>query len=67
MNKHNCRICGFYIEELPWGENVRKNVENAFALMKDGTTLFNHFSTKTGAYTIDINKAGQVFKIRIVE
>lgn len=33
--------------------------------MKDGTTLFNHFSSKTGAYTIDINRAGQIFKIRI--
>ncbi len=38
---------------------------NGTVLMKDGTTLFNHFSTKTGIYTIDINKAGQVFKIRI--
>jgi len=34
-------------------------------IMKDGTTLFNHFSTKTGVYTIDINKAGQMYKIRI--
>jgi len=38
---------------------------NGTILMNDGTTLFNHFSTKTGAYTIDINRAGQVFKIRI--
>lgn len=21
MNEHNCRICGLYIDELPWGEN----------------------------------------------
>lgn len=21
MNKHNCRVCGLYIEELPWGED----------------------------------------------
>lgn len=34
-------------------------------IMKDGTTIFNHFSTKTGVYTIDINKAGQMYKIRI--
>lgn len=38
---------------------------NGTILMKDGTTIFNHFSTKTGVYTIDINKAGQIFKIRI--
>ena len=37
---------------------------NGTILMQDGTTLFNHFSTKTGVYTIDINKAGQIFKIR---
>jgi len=34
-------------------------------IMKDGTTLFNHFSTKTGVYTIDINKASQMYKIRV--
>ncbi|MEA1786483.1 RHS repeat-associated core domain-containing protein [Arenibacter sp. GZD96] len=38
---------------------------NGTILMQDGTTLFNHFSTKTGIYTIDINKAGSVFKIRV--
>jgi len=38
---------------------------NGTILMKDGTTLFNHFSTKTGVYTIDINKAGQIYKIRV--
>lgn len=21
MNKHNCRVCGFFIDNLPWGEN----------------------------------------------
>lgn len=21
MSKHNCRVCGFYIEDLPWGED----------------------------------------------
>jgi hypothetical protein len=38
---------------------------NGTVLMQDGTTLFNHFSTKTGVYTIDINKAGQIYKIRV--
>lgn len=38
---------------------------NGTYLLKDGTTLFNHFSTKTGVYTIDINKIGSVFKLRI--
>lgn len=38
---------------------------NGTILMKDDTTLFNHFSTKTGIYTIDINKGGQIYKIRI--
>ncbi|WP_207622467.1 RHS repeat-associated core domain-containing protein, partial [Niastella koreensis] len=38
---------------------------NGTVIMQDGTTLFNHFSTTTGVYTIDINKAGQIFKIRI--
>ena len=34
-------------------------------ILQDGTILFNHFSTKTDVYTIDINKSGQVFKIRV--
>ncbi len=38
---------------------------NGTIIMPDGTTLFNHLSTKTGVYTIDINKAGQIYKIRI--
>ncbi len=38
---------------------------NGTYLLKNGTTLFNHFSTKTGVYTIDINKIGSVFKLRI--
>jgi hypothetical protein len=38
---------------------------NGTILMQDGTTIFNHFSTKTGVYTIDINKAGQIYKIRV--
>ena len=21
MNEHNCRVCGFYIDDLPWGED----------------------------------------------
>src|SRR5690606_19021222 len=38
---------------------------NGTIFMQDGTTLFNHFSTKTGVYMIDINKAGQIYKIRV--
>ena len=35
-------------------------------IMQDGSTIFNHLSTKSGIYTIDIHKAsGQIFKIRI--
>ena len=32
----------------------------------DGTTLFKHFSTNTGHFTIDINRAGAIYKIRIM-
>jgi hypothetical protein len=21
MNEHNCRVCGLYIDDLPWGED----------------------------------------------
>lgn len=42
-----------------------KRQANGTILMKDGTTLRNHSSTKTGFYSIDINKAGQIYKIRI--
>jgi hypothetical protein len=38
---------------------------NGTILMEDGTTLFNHYSTTTGVYTIDINKAGQIYEIRV--
>ena len=35
-------------------------------ILKDGTVLHNHLSTKTGIYTIDIHRAsGQIFKIRV--
>jgi len=23
MNKHNCRVCGFYNKTLPWGEDEK--------------------------------------------
>ncbi len=46
--------------------NGKKQV-NGTILMQDGTIIFNHFSTKTGVYTININKAGQIYKIRIVQ
>ncbi|MEM6738258.1 MAG: hypothetical protein AAF620_19535, partial [Bacteroidota bacterium] len=35
-------------------------------ILKDGTILHNHLSTKTGIYTIDIHRSsGQIFKIRV--
>jgi len=33
--------------------------------LPDGKLVGIHFSTKTGEFTIDINKAGEIFKIRI--
>ncbi|WP_249037310.1 hypothetical protein [Algoriphagus antarcticus] len=39
---------------------------NGTILMQDGIILFKHISKTTGVYTIDINKAGQIFKIRIL-
>ena len=38
---------------------------NRSYILQDGTILFKHFSKYTGEFTIDINKAGQIFKIRI--
>jgi RHS repeat-associated protein len=43
------------------GTKVRGNLYR----LKDGTLVNFHKSTRTGAQTIDINKAGQVFKIRV--
>lgn len=43
------------------GTKVRGNLYK----LKDGTLVNFHKSTTTGIQTIDINKAGQVFKIRI--
>lgn len=43
------------------GTKVRGNLYQ----LKDGTLVNLHKSTRTGVHTIDINKAGQVFKIRI--
>lgn len=43
------------------GSKVRGNLYQ----LKDGTLVNMHKSTKTGVSTIDINKAGQVYKIRI--
>ena len=33
--------------------------------LSNGTTLFKHISKTTGEFTLDINKAGQLYKIRI--
>jgi hypothetical protein len=45
-------------------QNATKQANGTY-LLKDGTTLFSHYSSKTGAYTIDINRAGSIFKIRV--
>lgn len=45
-------------------QNAAKQTNGTY-LLKDGTVLFNHFSTKTGVFTLDINKAGIIYKIRI--
>jgi len=42
-----------------------KQLPSGAVEMPNGTTLFNHYSTKTGQYTLDINKGGEIFKIRI--
>ncbi|WP_316758515.1 DUF6443 domain-containing protein [Pedobacter aquatilis] len=42
-----------------------KQLESGAVELSNGTTLFNHYSTKTGQYTLDINKGGEIFKIRI--
>jgi hypothetical protein len=39
---------------------------NGTVLLKDGTIVGKHFSIKSGEFTIDINKAGQIYKIRII-
>ncbi|MCG8340594.1 MAG: hypothetical protein MI674_04995 [Cytophagales bacterium] len=33
--------------------------------LPDGTELFKHISKTTGEFTLDINKAGQLYKVRI--
>jgi hypothetical protein len=33
--------------------------------MPDKTIIGSHTSTKTGVHTIDINKGGKIYKIRI--
>lgn len=38
---------------------------NGTYLLRDGTIIFKHRSTTTGIYTIDINKAGKIYKIRV--
>jgi len=42
-----------------------QQLESGATQLSNGTKLFNHFSTKTGQYTIDINKGLDIFKIRV--
>lgn len=36
-----------------------------YVKMADGTIIGKHIATSTGQFTIDINQAGQIFKIRV--
>lgn len=38
---------------------------SGYVKMTDGTIIGKHIATSTGQFTIDINQAGQVFKIRV--
>lgn len=44
-----------------------KKQANGTVLLNDGTIIFKHNSTKSGVYTIDINKGGQIYKIRVTK
>ena len=42
-----------------------QKVPNGMVKMSDGTMIGQHAATSTGQATIDINKAGQIYKVRI--
>lgn len=42
-----------------------KKLPSGAIKLPDGTKLFKHLSKKTGEFTLNINKAGKLYKIRI--
>jgi hypothetical protein len=42
-----------------------QTLSSGYVKMADGTIIGTHIATSTGQFTIDINKAGQIFKIRV--
>jgi hypothetical protein len=42
-----------------------KALPNGYVKMADGTVIGKHIADSTGEFTIDINKAGRIFKIRV--
>ena len=42
-----------------------KPLPNGRFLLSDGTNIGKHFSSNTGAFTINMNRGGQLYKIRI--
>ncbi len=42
-----------------------KPLPNGRFLLRDGTNIGKHFSSKTGEFTINMNRGGQLYKIRI--
>jgi hypothetical protein len=38
---------------------------SGYVKMADGTIIGKHIATSTGQFTIDVNQAGQIFKIRV--
>jgi hypothetical protein len=52
-----------YNNLIQGAEHVRDNLYR----FKDGTLVNFHYSTKTGVATIDINRAGEIYKIRVTK
>ena len=46
--------------------NGGKRLPNGLVKMPDGTLIGRHIATSTAEFTIDINRAGQLFKVRVV-
>ncbi len=54
------------------GEGIFKAISNGgqtlpsgYVKMADGTIVGKHIAGSTGQFTIDVNQAGQIFKIRV--
>jgi RHS repeat-associated protein len=42
-----------------------ETLSNGYVKMADGTIVGSHIASSTGEFTIDVNRAGQIFKIRV--